>query len=418
MDEQHHLRALFEKYLNGECTEQEVRELFMHLHLLDDDTMLRQFVQSAFDEDRHIELLYQHKLAALTARVEKRLGSNLPQQQYRFDRFLLSKRLMTIAAVLLAILSIGIILYNWEPKTGKTGGIAVTEVDDVLPGGNRATLTLSDGRTIQLSTEQAGIVVGDGISYLDGSSVLGKQGNRRTNEQGHSLTLTTPKGGTYQVTLSDGTKVWLNAASSLSYPSRFDERERVVELTGEAYFDVSEQVLPKTMESAGGDSHKIPFRVITKGQAVEVLGTQFNIAAYSEEEKTLTTLVEGAVRVTPSEHGRTGRRNRQHTVLKPGQQSIVKDTEVTINQVDVSLFINWKNGLFSFKETELHEVMQQLGRWYDVDIVYAGEIPEAYFFGDIRRDRSLTQALTILKKSGVNFTIDKKGKRVRLIVLP
>src|SRR5690606_25139003 len=115
----------------------------------------------------------------------------------------------TVAAVLLAILSIGIILYNWKSKTAKTEGIVATQVDDVLPGGNRATLTLDDGRTIELSTEQAGIIIREGISYLDGSSVLGEQANRRISEQGHSLTLTTPKGGTYQVTLPDGTKVWL-----------------------------------------------------------------------------------------------------------------------------------------------------------------------------------------------------------------
>lgn len=407
MDEQHHLQTLFEKYLNGECTEQEVRELFLHLHLLDDDKILRQFVQSAFEDDPHTELLYQNKLAALTERVEKRLGGTLPQQQHRFGPFPPFKRLITVAAILLAILSLGIILYNRESKTGETEGIAATETDDVLPGGNRATLTLDDGRTVQLSTEQAGIVVGGGISYLDGSSVLGEPGNKGTNEQrhSHSLTLTTPKGGTYQVTLPDGTKVWLNAASSLKYPSRFDEKERVVELEGEGYFDV------RHLKHA-------PFRIVTADQTVEVLGTQFNIAAYSEEEKTLTTLVEGAVRITPSEYGRTMNGNRQHTLLNPGQQSIVKDTEVTINEVDVSLFINWKNGLFSFKETELHEVMRQLGRWYDVDIVYNDEIPEAYFFGDIRRDRSLTQALTILKKSGVNFKIEKKGQRARLIVLP
>src|SRR5690606_11646560 len=158
---------------------------------------------------------------------------------------------------------------------------------------NRATLTLADGRVVNLSQSQSGIIVGDGITYLDGSTVFGQgagsteQGTRHKGVTTDNLQLTTPKGGTYQITLADGTKVWLNSASTLRYPSRFDGDERIVEMEGEAYFEVA----PFSSKSPR------PFLVKTENQTLKVLGTHFNVSAYADEEETKTTLVEGAVQI-------------------------------------------------------------------------------------------------------------------------
>jgi len=306
-------------------------------------------------------------------------------------------------------LSIGVLLYQ---ERAVTEAVVVVE-EDVLPGGNLATLTLADGRVIQLRTEQNGIVVGDEVTYLDGSSVNGgKPGTVSENPSFDRMVLTTPQGGTYQLTLSDGTKVWLNAASTWHYPARFIGEERVVELEGEAYFDVSHRRL------ADGDNQNIPFRVVSRSQTVEVLGTQFNVAAYPDEEAVWTTLVEGAVQLISSYPEQSAMNKLPPVILRPGEQSVVKDGRTVISSVDVSTFTAWKNGLFSFKETEMRQAMKQLARWYNVDIAYEGKIPETYFFGDIKRDKSLSHVLAVLKKSGINFKIDKQGERHRISVLP
>src|SRR5690606_13352531 len=179
--------------------------------------------------------------------------------------------------------------------------------EDILPGGNRATLTLADGRTINLSEAQTGIVVGDGITYLDGTGVL----DNSASSVSTIMSLSTPKGGTYQITLPDGSKVWLNANSTLKYPSRFGGKERVVELEGEAYFDVSQQSTANSRQASF-----VPFLVKTNNQTVEVLGTEFNISAYADDPVTKTTLVEGSVKV--SAHAVNA-----STLLKPGEQGLL-----------------------------------------------------------------------------------------------
>src|SRR5690606_22741368 len=220
--------------------------------------------------------------------------------------------------------------------------------------------------------------------------------------------LTTPKGGTYRLTLSDGTNVWLNAASTLRYPAKFTGTERMVELEGEAYFEVS--------RLTRGSDIRVPFRVVSKGQTVEVLGTEFNITAYADEDAVRTTLVEGSVQVVSD--GAIETQRPQPVTLRPGQQSVVSPDGTQINSVDVSMFTAWKDGLFSFRETEMSDAMRQLARWYNVDVVYEGAVPETYFFGNIRRDKSLAHALAILKKSGINFRITKMGDRSSIVVLP
>lgn len=291
---------------------------------------------------------------------------------------------------------------NRQPK--------IVHVGDIAPGGNRATLTLVDGRTIDLSEAQAGIVVGDELVYNDGSAVLANgqqptangQPENGMESQGLSvsrlMSLTTPKGGTYQITLPDGTAVWLNAASTLKYPSHFTDDERVVELEGEAYFDVSEREKATT----DGRVLRVPFKVISNGQQVEVLGTQFNISAYPDEPVVRTTLVEGSVQVAlVTDH-------QPPTTLTPGQQAITRGAQLEVRDVDVALFTAWKAGDFRFHGTPLVEVLHQLERWYDVEVDYS-RIPNEKIHGAIRRDKPLSSILeTIEKTSGLTFRLNER----------
>jgi len=409
MEQQENISELFDRYLNNACTAQEIRLLFAHFELLDDEVMLQQLVRAAVEDDRHNQPVAADRLEALTGRVEAKLTEAIRARKPSLLARLRSAPVWAVAASILVVLAIGALLYQqqWQPETTTVAG------GDVMPGGNLATLTLEDGNVIELSTEQHGIVVGNGISYLDGSGVDGGQPMAADEHPDVGrMALTTPKGGTYQLTLPDGTNVWLNAASTLRYPARFTGGERVVELEGEAYFDVTHQ------RAATGSNGNIPFRVISQGQTVEVLGTQFNIAAYADEGAVRTTLVKGAVKVVSDGGSASAPQSPQPVTLRPGQQSVVTASGTQVNAVDVSTFTAWKDGLFSFKETEMREAMKQLARWYNVDIVYEGQIPETYFFGDIRRDKSLSHVLAVLKKSGIHFRIMKQGERNSIVVIP
>jgi len=255
---------------------------------------------------------------------------------------------------------------------------------DIAPGGNRATLTLADGSVIDLSEEQEGIIISnDNITYSDGSKEIVNLQSKIGN-----LSVSTPKGGTYQLTLPDGSKVWLNAASTLHYVSHFSDTDRVVEVTGEAYFSITK------------DEHK-PFKVVTAGQEIQVLGTEFNVSAYAEDDEIKTTLVNGSVRVKP-----TIGYHQSPITIKPGGQVTTRGTAVDVREVDTELYTAWKDGYFYFKKTPLDDILRQAARWYDIDIVYIKGIPKETFSGDIKRDVSLRGLLEILQLSTINATLE------------
>ncbi|SFI11808.1 FecR family protein [Parapedobacter indicus] len=276
-------------------------------------------------------------------------------------------------------------------------------IADVQPGGNRATLTLGDGRTIDLSEKQDGIIVDNGISYLDGSTVLSEQVNEGIRVGGKQhLTLTTPKGGTYQIKLPDGTVVWLNAASILKYPSRFDGNERVIELEGEAYFDVA----------IAGAQH-VPFKVIAHGQVIEVLGTEFNVSAYADDPETKTTLVEGNVRVKAVGSGGTNL-SSSFSYLKPGQQAVTRGSFLDISEVDIFDYTAWRDGMIVLNGARLADVMRQVERWYDVvvDVPVLKTNKTAYVI--INRNENLSSVLKALEET-YQVKLKLEGRRVGII---
>lgn len=289
------------------------------------------------------------------------------------------------------ILTASVAYYLWTPGTDSSDP-AREETTTILPGTNKATLTLADGRTIDLSTVQEGIIVGNSeITYSDGTGVLHPEAGKSGNPEGnpHFMALSTPKGGTYQVMLPDGTKVWLNAGSTLKYPSRFANDERVIELEGEAFFYV--RGIPE-----------VPLTVKSQGQELTVLGTEFNITAYPDDKEIRTTLVTGSVRVSAQVSG-----NKQSLVLKPGEETVRLNTGLQKQTADIAAATAWKDGVFYFNDTPFDEMMKQLSRWYDMDIRYASAaVPNITFTGKMSRKVPLDVVLDFLRTSQVSFRIN------------
>ncbi len=307
-------------------------------------------------------------------------------------------RWLAAASVILVLITS---IWFWS-NNGKEKSLIATNVNkkisnDIAPGGNKAVLTLANGSTIILDSAQNGTLSQQGnskvIKLADGKLAYQKENSEETKIQNN--TITTPRGGQYQLTLSDGSRVWLNAASSLRFPVTFSGEERRVELTGEGYFEVAH-------------NKEKPFIVLINKSEIEVLGTHFNINGYTDENNLKTTLLEGSVKVS---------KGAESVLIKPGQQAVVNNSSeaIVINQqVNLEEIMAWKNGLFNFNEADIRTVMNQLSRWYDVNIIYVGTIPKREFGGEMQRDLKLSQVLGLLEKNKVHFKIEGKN----LVVMP
>ncbi len=259
---------------------------------------------------------------------------------------------------------------------------------DILPGSDRAILTLSNGQQVELRNNGSQVI-------NDGELAISNDGGELVYAPSDKVvynTMTTPKGGQYKITLADGSQVWLNAASSITFPTQFIGAVREVSVTGEVYFEVER-------------NKKMPFIVKTPGNTrVEVLGTHFNVNTYSDEDYQTTTLVEGLVKV----------RNQSAEVeLKAGQQASIDENDasardIKVSEANVEEVIGWKNNLFVFNNADVPTVMRQISRWYDLDISYKGPVPAKLYRGKIPRDFTLSQVLNALKLAGVNFEVNGK----------
>ncbi|MDR2285546.1 MAG: DUF4974 domain-containing protein [Sphingobacterium sp.] len=292
-----------------------------------------------------------------------------------------------VAAAAMLLLSVSIWQYS---KQRKEDNIIESTLTDVAPGSNRAYLTTESGQQVSLNDTQSILIIGDEIKYPDGSQVQGVSVN---NSIVQNLQLVVPRGGTYQVILADGTKVWLNSDSKLIYPSRFEGSERIVELEGEGYFEVS-----KAFRIDKGKKLRQPFIVQTSKQRVEVLGTEFNISDYPESA-TKTTLMEGRVEITV---------DKQKKILQPGQQATTIHKEIGVHMTNVSQVQAWKEGYFDFTDVKFEEVMTQLARWYDINVTYEGQIPKITFYGAIERDNKLSTVLTLLETNNLGYKLNNK----------
>lgn len=307
----------------------------------------------------------------------------------------LNKRLklwprMAMTAAALAAIVFGIWFFPASPRPDKAQHPQIAGSHDIKPGKNIATLTLANGKTLTLSDAKTGVIIdASKISYNDGTQI-----KEPSSLAGREMTLKTPRGGTYQVILSDGTKVWLNAASALTYSTALNERgERRVSLDGEAYFEVAKDKLH-------------PFVVESGGQLVTVLGTHFNINAYKDEPGIKTTLIEGSVSVAGGS---------VQTVIKPGEQASFKAGGINVEQVNVNAATDWKEGKFRFKNESLSSILRKVARWYDVDIVYQADpknLPT--FTGAVSRFDNVSAVLQMLQEtSDVRFSIEGKTIKVQ-----
>jgi transmembrane sensor len=263
------------------------------------------------------------------------------------------------------------------------------------PGGNRATLILSNGNSINLTGIKNGALASEkGVVINKNADGRITYGHGKGNAESANVfnTVLTPRGGQYQLVLSDGTKVWLNSASSLKYPVTFTANKREVELSGEAYFEVAH------------NQHK-PFMVVSNGQTVEVLGTHFNINAYQDEQATKTTLLEGSVKVLT--HGVSSK-------IKPGEQVQQKSGKLTVSEADLEEAIAWKNGFFYFKDDNIKTIMRQLSRWYDVEIKYEGQIPEREFSGQMNKNIDASQLMHILSIEKIHYRLENRT----IVIIP
>ncbi len=402
---------LFERYLNDEYSVADFRELQTHFGTENDQGTLTGLVQAVLAENRGERAEDRERIDRVVANIDARMAQ-------RFERPRLLRRWFAgaaAAAILIAISAAAWLLFNGDSRQRQlSNGLASTVI---LPGGNRATLTLADGRIIDLSSEQEGIVIGDGITYLDGSKIVENEELKMKNERSVLHSIATPKGGTYQVMLPDGSRVWLNAASTLKYPSRFESDERVVLLEGEAFFEIKPQV--RKGAARGQETHDYAsFKVRTTGQEVVVLGTQFNISAYASDEETKTTLVEGKVRVvglveailTPGQQATTRARPDESGQALPGQGA-----QLDIRNVDPHPYTAWKDGRFHFDGEQIHTVMQKLARWYDIEVEYRGEVTTHRFSGTMSRFDRIDQVLSKLSKTK-QVQFKQEGRKI--IVMP
>ncbi|MBD0723774.1 hypothetical protein B6A10_01120 [Flavobacterium sp. L1I52] len=303
---------------------------------------------------------------------------------------MLNWKKIAIAASIIVAIGIGTFTL-FQKEAPSTSVITSKEKNDKAPGKSGAILTLSDGSKIVLDS------VGNGVLANQNNTLVSKKNGKLVyktskNAQLAYNTMTTPRARQYNLELSDGTKVWLNASSSIMFPTSFAPNERKVILTGEAYFEVAKD-------------KKRPFRVVVNNMLVNVLGTHFNINAYDDETSVNTTLLEGSVLITEK---------TKKVLLKPGQQAQKqKSGVITINDnVNIEAVMGWKNGVFYFEKASLQTVLRQLSRWYNVDVVFEKDIPERIFEGEIQRNLQLSQVLKILEKNKVHFKIDGNILRV------
>jgi len=307
------------------------------------------------------------------------------------------------AAVLVGLVVTGA---RYFIQQGKTSVDKVVVINDVMPGSHKAVLTLADGSKITLDDAGNGELArqpGATVVKLDSGSLVYKE--QPADGKLVFNTLATPRGGQYRLVLPDGTVVWLNAASSITYPTAFSGRERSVETSGEVYFEVAR-------------NEQRPFVVKTGRQQTIVLGTHFNINAYKDEAAINTTLLEGAIKVV--QLGTDGSLSGKAMLPKPGQQTSydLQTGQMQVKPANTAMVIAWKNGLFSFEKAGIQEVMRQLSRWYNVDIIYEGNITTQTFSGDIYRNLGLSKALEMLGFVGFHFEMQNGPAGKSIIVKP
>ena len=388
---------LLQKYRDNLATPAEVRELFQLMRGADEEGVLKEllaedWLQGGVEgaEGQDWDKMWGVIRAAAHPAPRRRV-------------FFIGR--LSVAAILLFCLCTGVVYWVLKARVPVTGKQVVSRRQEVIvPGGNKAVLTLGDGSTISLDSARDGVLTQQGnakVVKVDAGVLAYDSRNKKAPEVMYN-TIATPYGGQYQVVLPDGSKVWLNAASSLRFPTAFAENERAVELTGEGYFEIaknsSKPFIVHIASSSGATD-------------VQVLGTSFNIMAYANEEHSNTTLVSGKVRVVLPGSGADAA-----VEVEPGRQAIVdhRTHALSVADANVDQAIAWKNGLFRFRETGIRELMRQVERWYNVQVVYETDGNDQDFTGIVSRSTNIEEFLHKLELTNtVHFRIEGRKIIVR-----
>ncbi len=389
--EEQQLWAFFKKFSQNQHTEVEHQSFLDWLYTLPSteiESVMKMYSEMAsLDQQIHPQL---------AEKIESRLNELERPVIERAEPKKLWPLMLKIAVAACLVLIGAAYFYTSKVRIHQVNEFAANHsMKKIIHGGNRAILSLANGSTIVLDSVPVGKLANtqniavykakDGQIVFDASALANK--NAVTEEIAYN-TLSTPRGGQYFIKLTDGSKVWLNAGSSLKFPTAFSKTQRDVELNGEAYFEIAK------------DSSR-PFRVKTATQSLQVLGTHFNVNAYSDENVVATTLLEGSVEISQL---KTGRKQ----MLKPGQQARL-GTDILVTNVDAEQFIDWKNGYFKFSRENIQSIMRKISRWYDVDVKYEGRITNEGFVGTIQRSKDISEVLKTLKLTGeINFKIEGK----------
>lgn len=395
MDESSY-RQLLRRYFEGKATEAETDALMAWIHDPGNASAVKREMDHLWDQDAGEKTVFlEPESATMLARILKEEAGGTAPAHRRPPRL---RRIVygSVAAVLLATVILGIRFFSTQRPAGSPEPSPRLGVQDVAPGGHKALLTLGNGSTLALDTVQSGTFV------VQGTAKVSKQNAGQISYLKRSQTpfqgrvpeniLATPRGGQFEVVLPDGSRVWLNAASRLKFPTAFTGDHRTVAVSGEAYFEIAP------------DPRK-PFRVnvmTTSGEMqVQVLGTHFNVNAYTDEPSVRTTLITGAVSVLLGE---------RRAMLRPGQQATIRQgaSGIEVIAADPDKVTAWEKGFFHFENDDIQTVMRQLARWYDVQVVYQGPVPTGHFTGIMDRHQDLSQVLKVLALSGVHFTIQNR----------
>ncbi|NTD99230.1 DUF4974 domain-containing protein [Agrobacterium tumefaciens] len=372
--------SLIRKYLSGDCTVSEAAEVNDWFDLM---AGVPEHISGLTDEER---VLMETKIfERILLNIEAKEHHNL---KLRPKKSLYSWKVLAVAASLFLCLSMALLWTQYHSLLSPKKSINSNQFANILPGGNKAVLTLDDGSSLVLTDASLGKVA----DQYDMSVVKTAEGElsykKRNGENPSELvynTITTPVGGKYSVILPDGSKVWLNSKSSLRFPTSFTGAERRVQMTGEVYFEVAK-------------NPKQPFKVQSGGTEISVLGTHFNVMAYNDEADQKTTLLEGSIHLSSGNFSK---------LLKPGQQASVNQSsgiEVS-NNIDLEAVMAWRNDLFIFKDMEIKDIARQLSRWYDVQVVFKGNPSKVPYTGTIAKEVALSEILSMLQFTGLKYEL-------------
>lgn len=403
------LSLLFEKLVKNECTEKEADLLLKLLSDRSYDGMFRQLAEEQLQQTEQGVNPNEVSEESLNLKLEAILNSGLPAKKIN-KKNVRHLYKWYAAATMLLFLAIGAYVFK---KNKPANLVANNHPQKITFGGNKAVLTLSNGQKINLQDAANGAIAAqsnftitktkEGLVVYQ-ANASGEGGSAASAAPLYN-TITTPDGGQYEVVLPDGSKVWLNAASSIKFPAQFAADKRLVELTGEAYFEVTKVFIPL---KKANKFEKMPFVVLSGRQQIEVLGTRFNVNDYREESSVKTTLLEGSVKVnTLSDDGQ--QTSPSSAMLRPGQQANLDRGNIKVSAADTASATAWKNGFFQFDNEDIYVVMRKIARWYNIDVDYRGDMRGKVFSGVISKYSNVTEVLKMLQLTGsVSFAIKER----------